>query len=313
MWRDVRFRTEDQIELVGRIYAAEGARPAPGIVMCHGFGGVQSQIEHYAEFFADGGFPVLVYDHRGFGFSAGSPRQEVDPYLQISDWRSALTYAADQPEFDAAARFGVWGSSFAGGLAMVVAANDPRVRCVVAQIPNVSGHRNSLRLFTDDQRDELRRLAAADRAGRLRGEPPMTVPLFPAAPGAFAAFTLGIPAGLIERAAEASPIWRNEVTIRSLEHLIEFEPAGWAPYVSPKPLLMIVGEEDVCAFADVQLDVFAGLPEPKRLVTYPGGHFEAYGRFFQETAGPARAWFQDHLQPRAADAPKPVAAGQPPA
>lgn len=57
------------------------------------------------------------------------------------------------------------------------------------------------------------------------------------------------------------------------------------PYVSPKPLLMIIAEHDMCTFSDIQRDIFAGLSEPKKLVSYAGGHFDAYIEFFDETAG----------------------------
>lgn len=294
MRREVEFWTEDGTRLRGHIHGDAHA-PAPGVVMSHGFGGVHAQIEHYAAYFAEAGFAVLNYDHRGFGGSDGTPRQEVNPYQQAADWRDAISFAETQPEFDAAAGFGVWGSSFAGGLAMVTAANDPRVRCAVGQIPNVSGHRNGAKMFTPEQIATIRALAADDRRARLGGAEPAVVPLFPQEAGAFAAFMLGIPDGIVERASEA-PGWRNWVTVRSLEHLIEFEPAAWATYVSPKPLMMIVGEEDVCTFTDVQLAVFRDLPEPKRLVTFPGGHFDAYGTYFDETVGPARAWFETHLR-----------------
>jgi pimeloyl-ACP methyl ester carboxylesterase len=293
MRRSVEFMTDDGIVLRGHIHAG-GTAPAPGIVMSHGFGGVQAQIDHYAAFFAEANFSVLVYDHRGFGISDGMPRQEVNPYRQLADWRDAISFAQTQSEFDSEVGFGVWGSSFAGGLAMVTAANDPRVSCVVAQIPNVSGHRNGARIFTPEQLIEMRRRAAADRVTRLSRGRPATVPMFPTFPGEFSAFMLDVPDGIIERASEA-PSWKNEVTLRSLEHLVEFEPAGWMPYVSPKPLLMIIAENDVCTFTEIQRDVFADLPEPKKLISFPGGHFDAYVRFFRETAGPARDWFAEHL------------------
>jgi hypothetical protein len=75
----------------------------------------------------------------------------------------------------------------------------------------------------------------------------------------------GLPDGLIDRASRAAT-WKNEVTVRSLEHLIEFEPAGWMPYVSPKPLLMIIAEHDMCTYSDIQANVFAGFSGPKNLI-----------------------------------------------
>ena len=105
MRRKVRFATEDGTMLRGYVHSP-GADPGPGIVMCHGFGGVKPHIDHYAALFAEAGFAVLLYDHRGFGTSEGAPRQEVDPYRQLADLRDAITYAESQPEFDAERGFG---------------------------------------------------------------------------------------------------------------------------------------------------------------------------------------------------------------
>jgi uncharacterized protein len=261
--------------------------------MCHGFGGVKAHIDHYAALFAEAGLAVLLYDHRGFGTSEGTPRQEVDPYRQLADWRDAITFAESQPEFDAEWGFGVWGSSFAGGLAIITAANDPRIRCVVAQIPNVSGHRNARKLFTGEQLGEIRRLTSLDRAARLAGAPPMMVPIFSDDPQELCALPGPIPSEFIEPIASGS--WTNEVTARSLEHLVEFEPLGWLPHVTPKPLLMIIAENDRCTFTEIQRDVYRAAGEPKKLLTFPGGHFDAYTTFFAQTGPAARDWFIEHL------------------
>ena len=78
----------------------------------------------------------------------------------------------------------------------------------------------------------------------------------------------------------------TETTIRSLENFIEFEPAGWIPYITPKPLLMILAEHDRCTFTEVQREVYETTPEPKKLLTYDGGHFDAYTTFFEQTGHP---------------------------
>ena len=66
MRRNVEFPTEDRTSLRGTLYTTTQSS-APGIVMTHGFSGVKEQIEHYAVYFAEAGFSVLLYDHRGFG------------------------------------------------------------------------------------------------------------------------------------------------------------------------------------------------------------------------------------------------------
>jgi len=73
------------------------------------------------------------------------------------------------------------------------------------------------------------------------------------------------------------------------------KPAGWLPYVTPKPLLMIIAEDDRCTFTEVQREVYQAAPEPKELLSFDGGHFDAYTRFFDQTGHPARDWFVEHL------------------
>jgi dipeptidyl aminopeptidase/acylaminoacyl peptidase len=104
--------------------------------MAHGFAGVKEQgLERFARVFVDAGFVVLVHDHRGSGASGGDPRFDVDPWRsQIADWRNAIAYLESHPAVDPG-RIGVWGTSYAGGHAIVLGATDRRLRAVVAQIP----------------------------------------------------------------------------------------------------------------------------------------------------------------------------------
>lgn len=293
MKRDVEFTTEDATVLRGVLHTPEGRSCAPGIVMAHGFSGVKEQLDHYAALFATAGFSVLLYDHRSFGTSDGSPRYEVDPFQQICDWQDAITFALSQPEFDDSVTIGVFGSSYAGGLAMVIAACDQRVGTVVAQIPNVSGHRNSPLLLGEDGIAEVRRRSAMDRATRLAGGQPEMVPVFTTDQGGFCALPPAVDGEYIE-SLEAGGTWRNTVTLRSLEHLVDFEPAGWVPFIAPKPLLMIVGMHDACTFVEVQREVFATAGEPKKLVEHPGGHFDTYSTHFSVAGYAARDWFVEH-------------------
>jgi uncharacterized protein len=298
MMRDVEFTSEDGTRLRGVLHTPDDGRsPAPGIVMAHGFSGVKEQLDHYAALFAASGFSVLLYDHRSFGASGGFPRYEVDPFRQISDWRDAITFALTQPEFDDSVTVGVFGSSYAGGLAMVIAACDHRVGTVVAQIPNVSGHRNSPLLLGEDGIAEVRRRSALDRAARLAGGQPEMVPVFTTVEGGFCALPPAVDASYID-SVEQQSTWRNTVTLRSVEHLIDFEPAGWVPHIAPKPLLMIVGKHDACTFVEVQREVFATAGEPKKLVEHPGGHFDTYSTHFGVAGYAARDWFVEHMPVR---------------
>ena len=120
----------------------------PTIVMAHGFSAVKEQyLDDFAQAFASSGLGALVFDNRNFGASDGEPRQEIDPIQQIRDYRHAITFARTLSEVDRD-RIAVWGTSFSGGHVLVVGAIDRRVRCVVSQVPTISGSSAALRRMT---------------------------------------------------------------------------------------------------------------------------------------------------------------------
>jgi dienelactone hydrolase len=134
---DVEFAVEGDVTLRGWLFVAEGPGLHPGITMAHGYAGVREHgLERFARVFAEAGFVVLVHDHRGFGASEGEPRFDVDPWRQIADWRSAISYLESHPTVDPD-RIGLWGTSYAGGHAIVLGATDRRLRAVVAQVPTI--------------------------------------------------------------------------------------------------------------------------------------------------------------------------------
>ena len=95
-----------------------------------------------------------------------------------------------------------------------------------------------------------------------------------------------------------APAWRNEVTLRTLEMLMEYEPGTYIDRISPTPLLMIIAAGDHLAVADEAFAAYNRALEPKKLVVLPGGHFDAYvGPGFEMASTAARDWFVQHLRP----------------
>jgi cephalosporin-C deacetylase-like acetyl esterase len=135
MRRDIEFDAEG-CALRGWLYSPDsGAGPHPAIVMAHGYSAVKEMyLDKFAEVFADAGLAALVFDNRSFGASDGQPRQEIDPWQQVRDYRHAITFARTLKDVDRD-RIGVWGSSYSGGHVLVVGAIDRRVKCVVSQVP----------------------------------------------------------------------------------------------------------------------------------------------------------------------------------
>jgi uncharacterized protein len=294
---DVRFAANGGIELGAWLFlpASGGRRPSPAITMAHGYAGVREHgIAKFAEAFADAGFVVLLHDHRTFGVSDGEPRQDVDPWGQIADWRRAISYLESRPEVDSR-RIGLWGTSYAGGHALVLGATDRRIACVVSQVPTISGYQQGLRRIAPENVAALEAALDDDERAQARGEPPRRQAI--ASPDA------ALPASY--RAKDAidfylQPLgegarWENAVTMRSTRVARMYEPGVWASRISPTPLLMIVASHDTITLSDLALASYEQALEPKKLVLIPGGHFDPYLSGFRISCGAAVDWFHQHL------------------
>jgi fermentation-respiration switch protein FrsA (DUF1100 family) len=295
MRRDVAFDAEGTL-LRGWLYVPEGASvPVPAVVMAHGFGAVKEQLlDRYAEVFCSAGLGALVFDHRNFGASDGEPRQEIDPMAQVRDYRHAITFVRTLADVDQA-RIGVWGTSLSGGHALAVAASDRRVRCVVAQVPAISGPATALRRTPPDRISAILARFDADREARFRGEPPAMIPVVAEEALAPCALAGGDAWEFFTSSGGAIPTWQNEVTLRSLEMVRDYEPGTVVRRISPTPLLLIVATHDTLTPTDLALDAYERALPPKKLVLLSGGHFVAYDEQFAAASGAARDWFVGHL------------------
>jgi fermentation-respiration switch protein FrsA (DUF1100 family) len=297
MRQDVEFNAEG-VTLRGWLYVPDGATgPVPTVVMAHGFSAVKEMyLDAFAEVFAASGLGALVYDNRNFGASDGEPRQEIDPWEQVRDYRHAITYARTREEVDGD-RIGIWGSSYSGGHVLVAGAIDRRVKCVVSQVPLVSGHHNSRRLVRSDFIAPVREAFDADREARFRGEPPAMVPVVDPDPMATSALPTADSWEWFSQTGETrAPSWRNEVTLRSVEMFWEYEPGAWIEWISPTPLLLVVAQRDHLTVSDLAIAALERAREPKRLALLPGAHYDAYVAGFDAASRVARDWFGAHLR-----------------
>jgi len=291
---DVEFEVDGGIQLRGWLFVPPGEGRRPAITMAHGYAGVKEHgIEPFAKAFAEAGFVVLLHDHRGFGASEGAPRQDVDPWRQIADWRRAISYLESLDVVDPK-RIGLWGTSYAGGHAIVLGATERRLRCVVAQVPTISGFEQGLRRIPPENVHLIEEMFAEDDRSQLRGEPPRRQAIVSADPTIAAAY----------RASDAidfymQPVpdgaWENNVTVRSTRAARMYEPGHWIARVSPTPLLMVAATRDTITLTDLELAAYERALQPKRLVTLEGGHFDPYLGGFKASSSAAVEWFRQHL------------------
>jgi hypothetical protein len=291
----VTFPVEGGVTLSAWLFIPEGlTAPAPAITMAHGYGGTKYHgLEPMAEAFVKAGFVVLLHDHRGFGDSGGQPRQDINPWQQITDWRSAISYLQDRPEVDEN-RIGLWGTSFAGGHAIVLGATDRRLKAVVSQVPTIDGFLAGQRRVPPEAVAAFEARFAEDDRGQLRGEPPRTQPLVSTeatnnpsykAADAVSFYLQPVPEG----------VWENRVTLRSTRWARMYQPGLWVDKVSPTPLMMIVARHDHIAATDLALSAYQRALEPKRLVLIEGGHFDPYLGEFEASSSASIDWFASHL------------------
>jgi ABC-2 type transport system ATP-binding protein len=111
--------------------------PAPAVLLAHGFGGSKTDLDSQARSLAQHGYVVLAYTARGFGRSGGLIHLDAPSY-EVADASRLVSYLATLPQVqrDAAGdpRVGVAGSSYGGGLALLLGAYDKRVDAVAADI-----------------------------------------------------------------------------------------------------------------------------------------------------------------------------------
>jgi dienelactone hydrolase len=255
----------------------DAAEPIPCVVVGHGFSGTKGLARVYAERFAEAGLAVLVFDYRHFGASGGEPRQVVDVDKQREDYHAAVRFARTLPGIDPE-RIALWGTSLSGGHVIAVAAEDPCIAAVVAQVPLLDARRTGRttrqRLRRALTRSALKLFLAAgrDAVHAVLGRPPHLARVV-GRPGEAAVFTDPQVAQVFTELGGEAAGWRNAFAPRFVFGLPRYRP-GSAERLR-MPLLVCVADDDLEASPEFALEVAARAPrgEARR---YPVGHFAVY-------------------------------------
>lgn len=292
MKRQIEFKADDRTMLRGWLKLPERSGPHALVVMTHGAGGHKEWfLPGLSDVLLGAGIASLAYDHRNFGESDGEPRFEIDPPQQVRDYRTAITYACTLPEIDGS-RIGIFGTSLSGGHVLVVGAIDRRVKCVVSQVPSVSGSAAATRRYHPEELAENRRRWDEDRMNRFLGKPPATIPHSVDDPNDPLA---GVSSNRVKffrtLTAEDKRFWKNTLTLRSLEALADYEPGIYARLISPTPLLMIISQAE----AQLALPTFQSALPPKKVLITRGDHYDPYMDENATATTAARDWFVDWL------------------
>lgn len=279
------------VKLQGNLYKPRGmteGEKLPGLLLVHGWGGTKRHLNRaYAPQFAALGFVVLTFDFKGWGESNGPLlyrgdlppedyrtdvkvdaehiRRVINPRSMVADARAALNYLAGEKQV-LSDNIGIWGTSLGGGIALVVAAGDDRVKAYVDQIGAVN-FKGNLEMITDDM---VRRWEVQ----RARGD----IDPYPG------------PESAIIPALEGYPDWI---------YLKGFDSFASAPKLNVPTLIIDAEQEELFAREINGQLLYAAIRDrvPARYVTYPGKHYDLYqGAPYKAALKEAQDWFVAHLK-----------------
>ncbi len=292
------FTREDHVfrsrgkKCAGWLYRPEGvARPAV-VVMAHGFGAQRDfGLPAYAEVFARRGLAVFLFDYRSFGASEGKPRNLVNPWRHLRDWKAALSYVRSLKEVDGS-RVGLWGSSYSGGHVVVTASRDEGVAAISAQVPFVDGVSSAM--YTGLKHAwQATAAGLKDLARALTFREPYRVPIV-SQPHIFGIMnTPESEPGYMAIVPEGTD-WRNECPARAVLELLLYRPIKRARKVRC-PALVIMGEKD-SLIKPRAVEKAASRMREVTLVHLPVGHFDVYaGEWFDKVSRMQADFFCRHL------------------
>ena len=129
---EVSFSSRDGTRLAGWFIPVAAKGRSPAIVLSHGWGRSRAELLPHADLLHRAGFAVLAFDYRHRGESGGDAI--TMGMRERDDLRGALDLLAARSEVDAEC-IGVFGMSLGSVIAILVAADDERVRALVAEAP----------------------------------------------------------------------------------------------------------------------------------------------------------------------------------
>jgi len=288
------------------LYRPEGDGPHAVVVMAGGWCYVKELRQpQYAAEFVRRGFAVLIFDYRRIGTSDGEPRQHLDPWDQIEDYRNAITYLETRSDIDAD-RIGAWGISYSGGHVLILGAIDPRVKVIVSNVPVIEGYTNMWRVHGTERFRKLQDAILEDRRKRFEtGEYGyIAMSATPTGPDAeLATWPLDeVKVVFDELKRTQAPRHEHRSTLASVELLMQYDATPYAKRLVNKPTMMIVANEDDITLWDLETNVYDSIPSSdKRLVVLPStSHMTLYSNLtaLDLAAKAAGTWFSEHLAER---------------
>jgi len=275
------------------LYLPQGVERPPVVVLGHGLGATREMgLEAFAERFAQAGIAALTFTYRHFGDSGGQPRQLLSIKKQLADWDAAIAHVKTRPDVDGT-RIAVWGSSFGGGHAIIVASRHPELRAAISQCPFTDGIASARALGPVGTTRLLPTVAKDVLAGAL-GKDPVLVKLA-GSPGERALMTApdALP-GYLALVPDGTT-FVNEVTARVAPTITRHRPGKAAKNVT-MPILFCIPDHDSVTPPEETV-AFARTAPKGEIKRYDAGHFDIYlGTPFEAVVADQTEFLARHLK-----------------
>lgn len=295
----VKFKDRYDNVLVGDMYYPKGMsrqEKHAAIIVGHPFGGVKEQTSGlYAQELARRGFVTIAFDLAYSGESGGKPRLTVSPETYVDDFSAAVDFLGTRPFVDRN-RIGVLGICGSGGFVVSAAAIDPRMKAVATVSMYDMGRTRRQGLQDSVSKEQMKKNLAAvaeQRYAEYEGAEPR--------------ISVGTPKELPPNASEIGKEFYSYYRSKRGEHpnyrglrytsdaaLMNFFPFQQIDLISPRPLLMIVGENAHSKYFSE--DAYRLAEEPKELyIVKNAGHVDLYDQMDKIPFDKLETFFRDNL------------------
>ena len=275
------------------LFLPDGVTNPPVVILGHGLGATREmRLDAFAERFAQAGIAALAFTYRHFGDSTGQPRQLLSIKRQLADWDAAIAHVIGRSDVDGT-RVAVWGSSFGGGHAIVVASRHPELRAAVSQCPFTDGLASARALGPVGTMRLLPTVARDLVAATLRRDPVLIT--LAGAPGEKALMTApdALP-GYLALVPEGAG-FVNEATARVAPTITQHRPGKVAKDVR-MPILFCICDHDSVTPPEETL-AYARTAPRGEIKRYDAGHFDIYlGDAFETVVADQTEFLTRHLK-----------------
>jgi len=184
---------------------------------------------------------------------------------------------------------------------LTIGATDPRVKCIISNIPVIDGYKNMRRAHGTVGFRKLVATIRDDRISRFEGNKPGYIPMS-AAKYHEVVCTWPFPETneiFTKIQKTEAPLHEHRNTIESVEHLMTYSVYPYVYKILNIPTLMIVAENDDLTLWDLEIEAFNDIATPKKklFVIPETSHMTLYDNRskLEIAAAEATSWLKEHL------------------